>query len=142
MAQKKKKRKSSGRSRGGGQTTVGGATGRPRRSGPDPLRGLMLGGAVIVLLALFFFLQVGGKTPFNHLLEAVGLAGDEEAAPAAAPAAPQGSATPPARAPVRATAPATPRPKVAAGARTAPPMEKVSADDQAALDELIEKTAQ
>jgi hypothetical protein len=141
MAQKKKKRKSSGKGRGGGPTTVGGATGRPRRSGPDPLRGLMLGGAVIVLLALFFFLQIGGKTPFNHILEAVGLAGGDDEAPAAAPAAPQGSAAP-AGAPVRAKAPTPPRPKVAAGAKTAPPMEKVTEDEQAALDELIEKTAQ
>ncbi len=143
MAQSKKRKsgggKSGGRGRGTAPATVGGATGRPRRQGANPIKGMAVGGLVILLLAVFFFMQFGGKTPFNHLLGVFESAESTEA-PAKAPA-PQGKA--PVRKPPAALAAkkAPARPAVARNIATAPAMERVSVDEQARLDDLIDKTA-
>ena len=139
MAQSKKRKsggKGGGKGRGGAPATVGGATGRPRRQA-NPIKGMAIGGLVIVLLAVFFFVQVGGKTPFNHLLGVFGAGEVTDASPETP--APQGKT--PARTPAAAKKLAAKQPAVARNAKTAPPMERVTAEDQAGLYELIEKSA-
>lgn len=104
-------------------------TGRARPVGPGPLKSMAIGGAIMLLLAAFFFWRVGGDTPFNHVLKALGLVEDE-----VEESAPQESADPSAADRSKSQA-------ANSGARPDPsdgrPMEKVSTADQKRLDDLI-----
>ncbi|MEZ4466916.1 MAG: hypothetical protein R3F60_09850 [bacterium] len=47
----------------------------------DPIKSMAIGAGIIVALVVFFLTPIGGKTPFNHLISALG--GGAPAAPAA-----------------------------------------------------------
>lgn len=109
MAKKRTKKKSSRSSRGGG--------GRPpprKRDEKAALRGMLTGAVIFVLLVIALMVPIGGATPFSHLLEAVGLTGDDVSDPNVGP-------------------------EIAPNAGTAPPQETVTDDEQQGLDDLIEK---
>lgn len=111
MANKRTKKKSSSSKRGGGRTP-------PRkRDGKAALRGMLVGAAIFVLLAIALMMPIGGATPFSHLLQAVGLTGDDVSDPSVGPE----------RAP---------------NANSAPPQETVTDEEQEGLDDLIEKKKQ
>jgi hypothetical protein len=90
------------------------------------LKGMAIGAVICAALAAFFMLRIGGATPFDHLVKALGGGDDAAKKPAAAAAPAQHSEATPAR-----------RPVIARTAATAKPMEKVSGGDQQALGELI-----
>lgn len=105
----KKRKKKSSRKRGGG--------GRPpprKRDEKAALRGMLIGAVIFVLLAIALMMPIGGATPFSHLLEAVGLTGDDVSDPSVGP-------------------------EVAPNAGSAPPQESVTEEEQEGLDDLIEK---
>jgi hypothetical protein len=92
---------------------------------------MMLGAVLIGVVAAFFMLPVKGKTTFTHLLQVLGLQGNEASAPEAkTPDAtkPQG------RKPTRPDGV-----KVAARLREAKPLHSTHAEDDAALDALAKK---
>jgi hypothetical protein len=127
MAKTKKKRPAKRKSSGERGSHV---TGRPRKGkGDEAVRGMAMGGLIILIATLFFFLPIGGKTPFNHLLDLAGL-GDSEA-PVEEPAETKKSSR---AAPVKTTR----APKFARNAKKARPMEAIHTSEQAGLDKLIE----
>lgn len=105
---KKKSRKKSGGSR---------RPPPPKRDDKAALRGMLIGGLIFALLAFVLMVPIGGATPFSHLLEAVGLTGDDVSDPNVGPEA-------------------------APNANTAPPQESVTEDEQQGLDDLIDKKKQ
>ncbi len=112
MAKKRKKKSSSRKKRSGG--------GRPpprKRDDKAALRGMLIGGLIFALLAFVLMVPIGGATPFSHLLEAVGLTGDDVSDPNVGP-------------------------EVAPNAGSAAPQETVTEDEQQGLDDLIEKKKQ
>jgi hypothetical protein len=143
----------------GGDKPKSGKAGRKDRAA---LRGMVLGMIIIAALAGFFMVPVAGKTTFTHLIHALGLQGGDDAPkgkgaekkPSSArmgtPAAPRHAAEATIRpAPIRTAAVSTPaaaaaRPKgvrVAENLHRRAPLEKASAADDAALDQLVRKHA-
>lgn len=131
------------KSRSGGGKPGAARKSRPAKKRPDPVKSMALGALVIVVLLVFFTVPLGGRTAFNHLIDAFSSdepaqkpAPDAPAQPPPARNAPTGAApvAPPAR-PI----PAPARPTLDPAAPTAPPMEDVSDREQADLDELIEE---
>ena len=84
-----------------------------------------IGAAVFAAVAIFFFLRIGGETPFNHLVKLFG-----SDAPAAAPKEPGKKPTG-----QRSEAAV---PKVARNAKSAPSQDQHSERDQKSLDDLVE----
>ena len=124
MAKKKSKGKPT-RSRAKGKP-LGAISKRKQQRQNDALKGMLIGVAVIAVIALFFLWPVGGKTSFNHIVDWLG---------ASEPPAQQQPDTTKSQ-PAQSVKPAK-RPLRAANADKAPPMEKVSKSEQAGLDELI-----
>jgi len=105
----KKRKKKSSRKRSGG--------GRPpprKRDDKAALRGMLIGGLIFAALAFVLMVPIGGATPFSHLLQAVGLTGDD-------------------------VSDSNVGPEAAPNAQTAPPQEAVTDDEQRGLDDLIDK---
>jgi hypothetical protein len=130
MAKPRSKRKDSGGK--GPKGSSGPKNTRLDNKGREAIRGMVLGAVLIGVVAAFFMLPIKGKTTFTHLLQTLGLQGNEESPPEAkAPdsAKPQGR---------RQTRPEGV--KVAARMRDAKPLDQTHPEDDAALDALAKKT--
>jgi len=124
MAKPRKKKRKSGR---GGKKRPGAGSGAPRRRkkrGPDPIKSMALGAAIVGLIALFFMMPIAGDTPFNHVLK---MFRGDSAKTAETKKKPEKSEALPARRPTRAVK-----------FEKAPPLEKLSATEQKSLDDLID----
>lgn len=121
MAKPNIKKKKTGPSRGSGttrRTRPGGGriSERQKQRGNDALRGMLIGGAIIGIVAILVFYALRSG--------AFDTADEPE--------------TPP---PAESSRTTTPSPRVA-NATVAKPMERVTADEQAALDEVIRRKSQ
>jgi len=139
-----------------------GQTPRRRRDEKAALRGMMLGGGILILIAFLAFVRIGGDTPLNHFMAL--FSSDEVTADK--DTGPKAKKTPPIRqkAGIKGTKPSiklTPRPsttpktsvtgkpiptnpaaKVSKNAAKAPPQEKLTDGDKAGLDKLIKTKTQ
>jgi hypothetical protein len=130
MAKPKLKRKDSGGK--GPKGSSGPKNTRLDNKGREAIRGMLLGAVLIGVVAAFFMLPVKGKTTFTHLLQTLGLQGNEASAPEAK--------TPDAAKPQGRKQTRPEGVKVAARLRDAPPLDRTHPEDDAALDALAKKT--
>ena len=154
---KTRKKIASPATRGGakGKGGAGRRGGGSDSKGRQAIRGMIIGAAIIGGLALIFMMPIAGKTPFSHLLKAIGMDGTDAkpatATPKKAEVSPPRSVPPSrqvvrvvqppetARAPGKAVAAVPAIPKLAANHKTRAPMETPSAADDAALDALVRR---
>mgnify|MGYP001026001066 CR=1 FL=1 len=145
MAQKNKKRTSKKRSRARNP----GPPPRRKRDGKEALRGMLYGAGIFAVLALVFFVRIGGETPFNHLVNA--FSSDEKKKTTSTDKTKKKS-----RKSVKKTSktvkkairtikipsgqkPVTTKPRaVTTNAAKAPPLEKTTSSDKNSLDKLID----
>jgi hypothetical protein len=139
---------------------------RNQNSGPAPrkhrdesaaVKGMLLGGGILCLIAFLAFVRVGGETPLNHFFSLFG--SDDTAAASAKPST--GSSNSNSKSsprtirigpkdkqiklspkPKSVRTPArkltlSPKPAISKNAGKAPPLEKLSDGDKAGLDKLI-----
>ncbi len=108
-------------------------------SGATSLKYMLLGAIIFGLLVVLFLVPFNGKTPFSHFLGLFPKAEETEAQ--SQDAKPQGSAQKNAKPAGQAQKPVQ-KPTVAANVKTASPLETLKAEEEDALDKLIEeKTA-
>ena len=128
---------------------------RKRRDESAAVKGMLLGGGILCLIAFLAFVRVGGDTPLNHFISL--FSSDDTAASSAKPST--GSSNSKAsprtikigpkdrqiklspkpksvRTPARQLIP-SPKPAISKNAVKAPPLEKLSDGDKAGLDKLI-----
>jgi hypothetical protein len=137
---------------------------RNQNSGPTPrkhrdesaaVKGMLLGGGILCLIAFLAFVRVGGETPLNHFFSLFG--SDDPAAASAKPSTGSSNAKSSPRTirigpkdkqiklspkPKSVRTPArkltlSPKPAISKNAGKAPPLEKLSDGDKAGLDKLI-----
>ena len=149
----KKKRSSKGRSKRRSQRSTSPIP-RRRRDEKAALRGMMIGGGILVLIALVAFVRIGGETPLNHLIAAFSSGEDStQESPAKTAKTPiKGPRRTINLNPSRTLKPkisATTKPNTAAipskvsnNAAKAPPLETTTDGDKAGLDRLIKTKTQ
>lgn len=100
----------------------------PQKKGDDvtALKSMGIGAAVFAVVAIVFFLKIGGDTPFNHAVKLF------SPAPAPVTAPKDGAAKPGSSRSAKAI------PKVAANAGSAPAADKHTRREQESLDDLVE----
>ena len=122
--------KSKPKAKGGGKSG-GGRAAKPDVKGGEAIRGMLLGALIIAVVSGFFMLPVRGKTTFDHLRSALGASGDKTEPSATGKGdakQSQGKRTRPEGV------------KIAAKMREAKPLDRTSAEDDAALDALAKRS--
>ncbi|MEE2786152.1 MAG: hypothetical protein VX589_02365 [Myxococcota bacterium] len=116
---------------------------RRRRDGKEAIRGMMYGGLIFAALAVVFFVRIGEKTPFNHLVDTLTPAETEKSSRASDGDAKRVKAakkknvknqTPTPRSARR----MTPKP-ITTNATKAPPLETTTDREKEDLDKLLEQ---
>ena len=131
MASKKRKQRKKKKSSGGGTPPP------RRRDGSKALKGMAIGGGLFLAMTIFFFVRIGGETPFNHLVNLV--MGD--AATVAETKSDKAKVTT-VKANKNGLKAANRAPNIAKSAPKSPPLEKLTEKDKTDLDKLIRARTQ
>ncbi len=144
MAQKNKKRTSKKRSRARNP----GPAPRRKRDGKEALRGMLFGAGIFAVLALIFFVRIGGETPFNHLVNSLSSSDEKKTKTADKAKKNRTSVKKTSKSGKKAVRtikipggqkPVTVKPRaVTTNAAKAPPLEKTTPADKKSLDKLID----
>ena len=129
----KKKAKKNTRRKSGARTTQ--AKPRRRRDGKQAVRGMLYGGLICAAFAVFFFVRIGGQTPFNHIVMALTPAEPEKAASKNSKSS---TGKPSLRIGAKRGTVQTPK-AITTNAVKAPPLENTTDKDKEDLDKLLEQ---